>query len=109
MSAPETTGAETAGARKVLAVPEAAIPAWEALARDLLGLQDPTPCQGPQRALWHGSPAEQQRAADACADCPAMLACAAYALAAGEPAGTWGGMTTPERTARRRADKEMTA
>lgn len=41
----------------------------------------------------------QRRAVDRCLDCPALAACAAYAVAAQEPAGVWGG-TTPIQRAR---------
>ncbi|GEO93099.1 WhiB family transcriptional regulator [Kocuria flava] len=40
-------------------------------------------------------------AARACQDCPALTECAAYALAAQEPSGVWGGMTLTDRTATR--------
>ena len=32
-----------------------------------------------------------------CARCPVLAECAAYALAAGEPYGVWGGFTVAER------------
>lgn len=52
------------------------------------------PCLGPGREAWTSDDYDdQQTAADRCYDCPAMLLCRAYAEAAGEKAGTWGGET----------------
>ncbi|HVV29929.1 MAG TPA: WhiB family transcriptional regulator [Mycobacteriales bacterium] len=40
----------------------------------------------------------RERAAQAiCADCPVLLTCRAYALAAREPYGVWGGLTESDR------------
>ena len=38
-------------------------------------------------------------AKEICGRCPAIRACAAYALAAGEPSNIWGGLTPAEREA----------
>lgn len=77
-----------------LGVPSHALPQWRAL-RD--AITTPTPCAGTDRDQWTGTATQQQRAAVACLDCPAMTACASYALAADEPSGTWGGRTAAER------------
>ena len=63
------------------------------------------PCTGPGWADWTADdgPA-QRRAVDRCLDCPALAACAAYAVGAGEPAGTWGAMT-PKQRARARTEQ----
>ena len=67
------------------------------------------PCTGPGWADWttENGPA-QARAVDRCHDCPALAACAAYAVAADEPAGTWGGMTLKQR-ARARTEQGAAA
>lgn len=69
------------------------------------------PCLGKESALWQSQhPDEQDRAADSCYDCPAMLLCKQYADLADEYIGTWGGVTRdpaqpvsrrPETVARR--------
>lgn len=86
-----------------LGVPEHARTEWDALHDVLSGAWTDTPCLGPGRAAWLGTVAEQADAADRCLDCPAMQECAAYALAAGERDGTWGGMTARERAEHRGA------
>lgn len=44
-----------------------------------------------------------------CADCPALELCREYAIVAGEPFGTWGGLTAEQRqTARRRRGLRVT-
>jgi WhiB family transcriptional regulator, redox-sensing transcriptional regulator len=42
---------------------------------------------------------ETLKALEVCADCPVRGPCLTYALEANEPAGVWGGATTPERRA----------
>lgn len=70
------------------------------------------PCLGPGGQAWTSDDYDdQQVAADRCLDCPAMLLCRAYAEAAGEKAGTWGGETRdparkpPLDTRRAQADR----
>lgn len=70
------------------------------------------PCLGPGGEAWTSDDYDdQQIAADRCLDCPAMFLCRAYAEAAGEKAGTWGGETRdparkpPLDTASARADR----
>ncbi|MGP9537012.1 WhiB family transcriptional regulator [Brachybacterium sp. AOP43-C2-M15] len=66
------------------------------------------PCAGWQRELWHGeTKAEQAAAVRLCLECPVMVECAAYADAAGERWGVWGGVTERER--RRAGRAEATA
>lgn len=52
------------------------------------------PCLGPGSEAWTSDHRdEQQLAARACADCPALALCRHYADLAAEPVGTWGGVT----------------
>lgn len=79
-----------------LGVPEHAAPAWRAL-HEQIAHNGPTPCAGPDRDNWTGTAAQQERAAEACLECFAMVACAAYADTAHESTGVWGGLTSTER------------
>lgn len=88
-----------------LGVPTHALPAWEALRSALLPERG-IPCAGPARDDWHGSRKQQQRAADACLDCPILTPCQTYALTADEPDGVWGGTTQHERADRRTAGRK---
>lgn len=84
-------------------VPEHARPEWQALCEALESSPVPIPCQGTRSREWlDTSRAATTYAATACLDCPAMQACAAYALTAREESGVWGGMTEADR---RRAAK----
>lgn len=61
------------------------------------------PCAGSESAAWTSDdPADQERAADRCWDCPLVFQCRAYAIAAGEPAGVWGGFAPELERARNR-------
>ena len=62
------------------------------------------PCVGPNSGEWTSDdPADQERAADQCWDCPLVFQCRAYAIAAGESAGVWGGFAPElERAQNRR-------
>lgn len=80
-----------------IGVPDHARDEWEQLHDTLAAHQEPPPCAGPDRDHWTGTVAQQQQAAARCLDCPAMVACATYARAAGERAGVWGGTTPQER------------
>lgn len=90
-----------------LGVPEHALPAWEALHEVLAGSEITAPCTVADRYSdeWHGSRAQQARAAASCLDCPAMVECATYARIADEPDGVWGGTTQHERADRRTAGR----
>ncbi|KLU08103.1 hypothetical protein ABL57_19860 [Kocuria sp. SM24M-10] len=68
------------------------------------------PCTGPGWAAWTADdgPAAA-RAADRCLDCPALAACAAYAVQAPEPAGVWGGTTPNDRAHSTRATEQGAA
>lgn len=86
--------------RNPFAVPAHALPAWEQLHRLILA-DGPTPCAGAGRDRWLGTDRQQRTAAAACMSCPVLDACAAYADAAGETFGVWGGYTARERQIRR--------
>ncbi|MGO2537228.1 MAG: WhiB family transcriptional regulator [Brachybacterium tyrofermentans] len=90
---------------QVPAVPSGGEGPWERLARLVQENPEPVPCAGPEAAFWYGEAAEQHVAADACLDCPLMVACDAYATAAGEWWGVWGGLTQRERRRAGRAGR----
>ncbi len=80
--------------------------AWTELV-DVLAATGPTPCAvGPAEAWW---PSREQTtdAAAACRMCPAREACLAYAVAADERSGVWGGLLAAER--RRLARRHLTS
>lgn len=79
-----------------LGVPSHALPAWREL-QEQITRNGSTPCAGPDRDDWTGTPAQQARAADACMDCPVLEACGYYAVTAGEVGAVWGGMRETER------------
>lgn len=85
-------------------------PSWEPLAcaaaewRDLQELLavTSTPCQADPEAWFatRARPADaevQAWAVASCLACPALEVCGAYALAAGERDGVWGGLTPADR------------
>lgn len=63
------------------------------------------PCVESDAGEWTSDdPADQERAADRCWDCPLVFQCRAYAIEAGERAGVWGGFAPElERAQNRRA------
>lgn len=89
----------------LLGVPPHALTEWQALGEALDASPTPPPCAGADRDHWTGSNTQQRTAAERCLDCPAMQACAAYALTAREPYGTWGGLTPANRTTYRKKSK----
>lgn len=89
------------------AVPPEALTEWLTLAEevDRVGA---VPCRTSDAEAWWPDRSEVDRlparmALDACGVCDARAACLAYAVAAQEPAGIWGG-TTPADRSRLRAD-----
>ena len=86
-----------------LGVPAHALAAWEELHEVLDGSEITAPCTvvDRERDEWHGTRTQQARAAAACLDCPAMIACATYAATADELEGVWGGLTQHERAEQR--------
>jgi hypothetical protein len=61
--------------------------------------------------MWDDEPGRRDEttilaAREICDNCPVLDDCRAYALATGEPAGIWGGLTEPERAViRKRAQR----
>lgn len=79
-----------------LGITEDAHAYWDEL-HEQISSAGPTPCSGAERDRWTGNPAEQRWAAEHCMDCPVMVACLTYAVAAGEKQGVWGGREPAER------------
>ncbi|MBT1002639.1 WhiB family transcriptional regulator [Paenarthrobacter sp. DKR-5] len=82
----------------MLGVPHHAMAAWRALL-DALEANPVTPCRTMLTPEQWFTPSRPQRkaAAAACAGCPVLLQCQAYAYAAPERTGIWGGMLPEER------------
>jgi Transcription factor WhiB len=90
-------------------IPAAAWDEWLWLSAEL-EREGPIPCRtGDPESWWptvgQWSTPRTRAAVDACRGCPAVAACLAYALAADERFGVWGG-TLPDQ---RRALRSMTA
>lgn len=61
------------------------------------------PCVGSDAAAWTSDDlSDQEQAADRCWDCPLVFQCRAYAVAAGETIGVWGGFAPEIERARNR-------
>lgn len=90
------------------AIPPKALTEWLRLSTIINGEGAAVPCRTSDPEAWWpdkknvDGPAAQM-AVDACCACPAMNACLAYALAADEREGVWGGMLPDERRARGQA------
>jgi WhiB family redox-sensing transcriptional regulator len=85
-------------------LPAGARTEWLTLAR-VLADHGPPPCEeGDPEAWWphKGDPAQSARGG--CEVCPARVECLAYAVAAGEREGLWGGLLPEERRAVRLDD-----
>ena len=84
--------------------PPAAAEAWRHLRGTLAGMGDPPCARAP--VVWSSDAEDDQAAAaEACRWCPALGPCAAYALAANEPAATWGGTVPADRRPARRNER----
>src|SRR5690349_18734708 len=86
-------------------VPAAAHEQWLRL-RTRLQEAGPVPCEmGPAEAWWPDARTAREpavrRAVDGCHRCPVTDACLAYALAADERFGVWGGTLPEQRRAMR--------
>jgi Transcription factor WhiB len=82
-----------------LLIREGARREWELLGL-ALAASGPVPCELSSRpeAWWTpGLPSLEAMAISECARCPAIRQCLAYALAAAEPHGVWGGRTSRDR------------
>ena len=70
----------------------------------VLAEHGPTPCEDGEPAMWwppaSGSSAD---AVSGCEVCPATVECLAYAVAADDREGVWGGLTRAERLGLTRA------
>lgn len=83
-------------------IPPAAVDAWRTLS-EVLEVHGAPPCgsSGHPEAWWPDLSPEglelAETAVSACMSCPAIEECLAYALAADERFGIWGGRTEQER------------
>lgn len=68
---------------------------------DLLDAGATVPCLGYLELWCSEDPDDQETAASACLDCPAMQRCDEYVSAWPEAAGTWAGLTEWDRDNRR--------
>lgn len=78
-------------------IPPGAVEEWAALDEALTGAE--AACQAHPEAWWEPGSAETAKAA--CGRCPVRVECLAYALAADERFGVWGGLGPEERRAKR--------
>ena len=82
-------------------LPPASGPARQRLDDALVAANHRTPCREGDDDAWFASEAaERARAAQACAPCPVLDACRAYAIAARERHGVWGGRDREDRKTR---------
>lgn len=79
------------------------VSAWLALQASIRATCRRLPCQADPARWSSTAPADVAGAVDGCYDCPLMVPCGAYAVAAGERDGVWGGLTPAERAGRRAA------
>ncbi len=77
--------------------------AWGELV-DVLAAAGPAPCAVGDAKAWWPSRGESTDAVAGCRICPARDACLAYAVAANERAGVWGGLLPGERRQLARRD-----
>jgi Transcription factor WhiB len=85
-------------------IPAEAMPAWLSLSAALEDLGRPPVCAAdPEAWAADAKPRVRAEAMEACGHCPVLKACAAYADAAGEKHGVWGGVDRSTRPAKRRA------
>lgn len=77
--------------------PEGALEEWAALVDALVELGGEPPCTDDPARWSVATPSAVAWAKAVCARCPVVVACRAYALAADEPGGTWGGLSDAER------------
>lgn len=66
-------------------------------------------CQQDPELWWSTSTPDIRAAKAYCSDCPLIEECGAYAIAAREPYGVWGGMDAAERHRVRRNEVQRAA
>lgn len=103
-----TTAERTTTARSWpprLEVPASSWVQWEALTAALARLGAPPLCSDDPERWWSRDPEDVADAVAVCGLCPLREPCLAYAVAADEREGTWGGVSEAERRqiTRRRA------
>ncbi len=78
-----------------LPIPAGAVGEWAALSEVLEVAV--TPCQAVDDAEAWWDPDRYEEACEGCVPCPARVPCLAYAMAAGERHGVWGGLSPEGR------------
>lgn len=78
-------------------VPPRAVGAWLRLQAALVVLGVEPWCANDPGRWFSTRPADVEEAVAVCRVCPVLAECRAYALAADEKAGTWGGLSEVER------------
>lgn len=73
------------------AVPRTAVHEWVALTDALIELGRPPACAEAPEVWWSKRSRDVEVAIEGCSRCPVVEACMAYAVAAGEREGVWGG------------------
>jgi WhiB family redox-sensing transcriptional regulator len=80
-------------------VPPRALGEWLALTLALQQLEEPPWCEGDPERWFSRRPEDVAEAVAVCRMCPVLGECRAYAVAADERSGTWGGLSEVERRA----------
>lgn len=83
------------------AVPAVAAGEWLALQLALVVADRPPVCAEQPELWWSAAVDDQELAVFGCSRCPVRSECAAYAGAASEPYGIWGGLKPRDRWATR--------
>ena len=82
---------------KPVQLPEPIATTWEWQLNGLCRGMDSAVFFHPEGERGHKRTAREEQAKRVCEQCPGLVRCRDYAVAAGEPYGVWGGLSAPER------------
>ena len=82
---------------KPVQLPEPIATTWEWQLHGLCRGMDSAVFFHPEGERGHKRTAREEQAKRVCEQCPVLVQCRDYAVAAGEPYGVWGGLSAPER------------